>query len=117
MIRRPPRSTRTDTLFPYTTLFRSSPFSSIHTSAITCPRLASFSLDTRQPPFDRGPTLNASASDAESRQLQLVDTTRISQPRPRAIEPAIIAEFGAPFGVILPRPLANQGHEIGRAHV
>src|SRR3546814_14803492 len=31
MIRRPPRSTRTDTLFPYTTLFRSkdSPLSSI----------------------------------------------------------------------------------------
>src|SRR3546814_19974123 len=26
MIRRPPRSTRTDTLFPYTTLFRSSIF-------------------------------------------------------------------------------------------
>src|SRR3546814_10312334 len=28
MIRRPPRSTRTDTLFPYTTLFRSSRFMS-----------------------------------------------------------------------------------------
>src|SRR3546814_17491844 len=27
MIRRPPRSTRTDTLFPYTTLFRSDPIS------------------------------------------------------------------------------------------
>src|SRR3546814_13897245 len=27
MIRRPPRSTRTDTLFPYTTLFRSMPAS------------------------------------------------------------------------------------------
>src|SRR3546814_11223237 len=26
MIRRPPRSTRTDTLFPYTTLFRSEPW-------------------------------------------------------------------------------------------
>src|SRR3546814_5037185 len=26
MIRRPPRSTRTDTLFPYTTLFRSTPY-------------------------------------------------------------------------------------------
>src|SRR3546814_11849577 len=26
MIRRPPRSTRTDTLFPYTTLFRSKPY-------------------------------------------------------------------------------------------
>src|SRR3546814_5280645 len=29
MIRRPPRSTRTDTLFPYTTLFRSSPSSTL----------------------------------------------------------------------------------------
>src|SRR3546814_15205461 len=28
MIRRPPRSTRTDTLFPYTTLFRSGDFAS-----------------------------------------------------------------------------------------
>src|SRR3546814_2279291 len=28
MIRRPPRSTRTDTLFPYTTLFRSPPHNS-----------------------------------------------------------------------------------------
>src|SRR3546814_2407088 len=31
MIRRPPRSTRTDTLFPYTTLFRSCPAASIMT--------------------------------------------------------------------------------------
>src|SRR3546814_13302640 len=30
MIRRPPRSTRTDTLFPYTTLFRSQVASSSH---------------------------------------------------------------------------------------
>src|SRR3546814_14642827 len=30
MIRRPPRSTRTDTLFPYTTLFRSSLLGLIH---------------------------------------------------------------------------------------
>src|SRR3546814_185530 len=29
MIRRPPRSTRTDTLFPYTTLFRSPPFANM----------------------------------------------------------------------------------------
>src|SRR3546814_11725995 len=29
MIRRPPRSTRTDTLFPYTTLFRSRPSATI----------------------------------------------------------------------------------------
>src|SRR3546814_3168740 len=41
MIRRPPRSTRTDTLFPYTTLFRSShapsPFRRAQHSA--CPRI------------------------------------------------------------------------------
>src|SRR3546814_10856483 len=33
MIRRPPRSTRTDTLFPYTTLFRSVRLSLQHTVA------------------------------------------------------------------------------------
>src|SRR3546814_1620733 len=33
MIRRPPRSTRTDTLFPYTTLFRSSSQQAIHFAA------------------------------------------------------------------------------------
>src|SRR3546814_9799251 len=32
MIRRPPRSTRTDTLFPYTTLFRSSKLDKIYKS-------------------------------------------------------------------------------------
>src|SRR3546814_10796201 len=41
MIRRPPRSTRTDTLFPYTTLFRSPSFFSrpghrgLHTVGLT----------------------------------------------------------------------------------
>src|SRR3546814_6875187 len=36
MIRRPPRSTRTDTLFPYTTLFRSCPFSDGASAVILC---------------------------------------------------------------------------------
>src|SRR3546814_19525316 len=36
MIRRPPRSTRTDTLFPYTTLFRSPPVS--HRIAVAAER-------------------------------------------------------------------------------
>src|SRR3546814_13174598 len=35
MIRRPPRSTRTDTLFPYTTLFRSRNRRSVHASVVT----------------------------------------------------------------------------------
>src|SRR3546814_1105192 len=34
MIRRPPRSTRTDTLFPYTTLFRSQPRAACLSSGI-----------------------------------------------------------------------------------
>src|SRR3546814_15338754 len=36
MIRRPPRSTRTDTLFPYTTLFRSLPIPGIATAIFAC---------------------------------------------------------------------------------
>src|SRR3546814_9507114 len=34
MVRRPPRSTRTDTLFPYPTLFRSIPVSLVGTFAV-----------------------------------------------------------------------------------
>src|SRR3546814_10216273 len=34
MIRPPPRSTRTDTLFPYTTLFRSKEFASLDLDAV-----------------------------------------------------------------------------------
>src|SRR3546814_1253196 len=36
MIRRPPRSTRTDTLFPYTTLFRSDPIASTKRRVASC---------------------------------------------------------------------------------
>src|SRR3546814_7860068 len=37
MIRRPPRSTRTDTLFPYTTLFRSLPMIVISSTPMKAP--------------------------------------------------------------------------------
>src|SRR3546814_1918988 len=47
MIRRPPRSTRTDTLFPYTTLFRSA---GRHAEAS---RLQDRAGDRRFPPFRR----------------------------------------------------------------
>src|SRR3546814_11751074 len=36
MLRRPPRSTRTDTLFPYTTLFRSPPTSDCSRFLLHC---------------------------------------------------------------------------------
>src|SRR3546814_1942843 len=34
MIRRPPRSTRTDTLFPYTTLFKGRPFDKLRANGV-----------------------------------------------------------------------------------
>src|SRR3546814_2711588 len=43
MIRRPPRSTRTDTLFPYTTLFRSKPDDTPSRKAASGARSTSFS--------------------------------------------------------------------------
>src|SRR3546814_17610804 len=52
MIRRPPRSTRTDTLFPYTTLFRSDAAALMESLAMNHPfidgnkRIAFFLTDT-----------------------------------------------------------------------
>src|SRR3546814_4086444 len=43
MIRRPPRSTRTDTLFPYTTLFRSVLLRHLYGSAALCRGIAALS--------------------------------------------------------------------------
>src|SRR3546814_6732511 len=40
MIRRPPRSTRTDTLFPYTTLFRSKAYRPMLDRALDWPKVA-----------------------------------------------------------------------------
>src|SRR3546814_4575884 len=64
MIRRPPRSTRTDTLFPYTTLFRS------HAAEIDAGAAEEFALDQRhghagrgQPPGQRRPGLPAADDD------------------------------------------------------
>src|SRR3546814_9854415 len=62
MIRRPPRSTRTDTLFPYTTLFRSSKrcrystmlganFAHASTSTIGKARLKIFAFQVPRPLF------------------------------------------------------------------
>src|SRR3546814_10169738 len=52
MIRRPPRSTRTDTLFPYTTLFRSrqvDPAATGKSSRTACHAPIPLTLQTRRP--------------------------------------------------------------------
>src|SRR3546814_10063499 len=58
MLRRPPRSTRTDTLFPYTTLFRSEAGEAAARPAISSisekrTLTATLSLDWRDPPPPR----------------------------------------------------------------
>src|SRR3546814_19275941 len=45
MILRPPRSTRTDTLFPYTTLFRSPAIVGAATDALAAPEISSTGFD------------------------------------------------------------------------
>src|SRR3546814_329521 len=53
MIRRPPRSTRTDTLFPYTTLFRSRGASSLHGKLVGGGRVRIARIEKIKPLFDR----------------------------------------------------------------
>src|SRR3546814_8338300 len=76
MIRRPPRSTRTDTLFPYTTLFRSihSPTNSSQTTSpgSSMPILAMTRLAAHTP------SANAGTSRSEEHTSELQSLMRIS---------------------------------------
>src|SRR3546814_8301767 len=79
MLRRPPRSTRTDTLFPHTTLFRSGPAGSRRSPSRRCPaptravaagRNSALLGGPRRPrtaPVERG-----SGEDRSTRSLHLV---------------------------------------------
>src|SRR3546814_8354186 len=67
MIRRPPRSTRTDTLFPYTTLFRSGVAMTEHAAEVIWVRNDDNFLDKKYSRkhvlrFDGGAQISASAS-------------------------------------------------------
>src|SRR3546814_2761670 len=66
MIRRPPRSTRTDTLFPYTTLFRSS-IRSMSSSRTSIANLRTPSISAVLTP---GPSLEPSRSEEHTSELQ-----------------------------------------------
>src|SRR3546814_15961458 len=63
MIRRPPRSTRTDTLFPYTTLFRSHRTGARLAAAARRPALRPAARDPEQAGIDR---LAGGRTDADS---------------------------------------------------
>src|SRR3546814_5451156 len=113
MRRRPPRSTRTDTLFPYTTLFRSG--RSNETLAMAC-ALCGVSLDKADPRiwdarelglFDSLPSLRVQATNILGKH-DLLDNAR----EPSAHVPATdhkASDYG--------RHNRNSSGEIGREHV
>src|SRR3546814_10598073 len=78
MIRRPPRSTRTDTLFPYTTLFRSLPRSSFQGARAR--RQADGARDVE------GPRPHRSAEGGEDR-LRPQHSRQVDDPLPHAGAP------------------------------
>src|SRR3546814_2122863 len=78
MIRRPPRSTRTDTLFPYTTLFRSADISSTSFRRIACESISN-RFATRSERGGLAATRAASASArSEEHTSELQSLMRIS---------------------------------------
>src|SRR3546814_3432943 len=92
MIRRPPRSTRTDTLFPYTTLFRSTLSRQTTPSCfresvpipfdfLPCPKLCSSNVTSifrRKTAFNAPRVFLASASRSEEHTSELQSLMRIS---------------------------------------
>src|SRR3546814_20266476 len=69
MIRRPPRSTRTDTLFPYTTLFRS-----LAEAGLRCPQdVALIGFDDIPAASQTSPTLTTVMQDMKGAGELLVD--------------------------------------------
>src|SRR3546814_13942790 len=81
MIRRPPRSTRTDTLFPYTTLFRSD--------------IVLFQFDLN-PAYDNTPFL---LNDSTREKLSAISSVKTIQPF--ATKPGIIKANAEIEGVVL----------------
>src|SRR3546814_13697478 len=87
MIQRPPRSTRTDTLFPYTTLFRSMRLrTGIHTRTVRN-EIPHFGPDVVQPE-----TCSLLAHDGNHRRLNIQRGDQLARaPRGRHREGAIAA--------------------------
>src|SRR3546814_9254792 len=76
MIRRPPRSTRTDTLFPYTTLFRSAMKHTPANMTSTLPVAIANHLGTAPSRRARAPTPDASAAKPVRTQAAYVRSAR-----------------------------------------
>src|SRR3546814_7013542 len=92
MIRRPPRSTRTDTLFPYTTLFRSNSFLEVGVNmALALPEVAwvEYSFQNFEHLVERPYAIRDGfihGSDAPGHGLVLSETARRDERRPEILE-------------------------------
>src|SRR3546814_7231924 len=118
MIRRPPRSTRTDTLFPYTTLFRSRLFTdtrhsnlsgALHGGAIMgFIDIAFFAAARTLNLIDAPTALTVDAS------VQFIGAGNVEEPLDAVVE--LLRETGR---LVFLRGIVEQGDrkEIGRAHV
>src|SRR3546814_17899694 len=102
MIRRPPRSTRTDTLFPYTTLFRSLVLARDHQSTkprrvqLRCPGAAMEFVEVRPQPVP----------------ANLVGRDHDAQDRLSARQPL----HGPPYPIVPVRRWQFRGHAIDSSH-
>src|SRR3546814_5920213 len=125
MIRRPPRSTRTDTLFPYTTLFRST------TRAIAAAHLVEPPLDLscKSAPADWAEKLGAELLPGGSLRLPAGqgDVTRLPgygegawwvQDAAAALPARLLGDIAGKTVVDLcAAPGGKTAQQIGRAHV
>src|SRR3546814_8805481 len=127
MIRRPPRSTRTDTLFPYTTLFRSRFKELLQTAEARFLQLRLHNITTRhgdgwkgwreQAPFDRIIVTAAATAIPGALVDQLAEggmmVLPIGQP---SRDQALLRLTRTPAGVV-EEHLSEVRFEIGRDHV
>src|SRR3546814_15318975 len=101
MIRRPPRSTRTDTLFPYTTLFRSR---SVGGGAGQPARLLALELEQRPSRVEHV------GAGADPYQLAAVDHRQV-------VDPLLEHPLKGHLHSLVGADRDDLGLEIGRAHV
>src|SRR3546814_10751266 len=111
MIRRPPRSTRTDTLFPYTTLFRSHGIHCPHVYGMM-PSPTAFVLDwaegDRDPGLVQQATENASQMSEERWQASLSYMDALAKMHAIPVEAFAVTEAGDPQ---TPRAIALDSYE------
>src|SRR3546814_20531112 len=117
MKRRPPRSTRTDTLFPYTTLFRSKALGRrAKTDPVDAAVLQRFG-DLVQPAVSVVPSAaQAKLRDLTQRRVQLVNMRVAEINRSHQASPALAASHRRVQAALTPETTQN-GRDSGRERV